>query len=318
MAEQPPYEHEDNYPEESGGHPLIATLICTALLLGGSATPATALANRAEVIGYIFMAGVFGLILWAIAYAITIKRSTTGWKVGTAIVLAVVGAFSGVLKVAGANQELRQDAAEVAQQMEGILNASDPTSARIVPGKGPIARTSAAILNAIIDDSRTFDQESESAGLDQVISFEGLTKTSPVLSRCDAVEALDARAQYYRDRWPAYMAAGRQVSDAAVRNGEIGAAAIDGFYEGMERGRPQLARKYALVAQAAKEAGAICRVLARRRWVMKDRTVLFDNDRDLAEANGHLSKVRAIAAEVQSLERQSRGNLQQSLPALKQ
>jgi len=92
-------------PVRSGGHPLIATAICLGLLLlslaGQSATPMD-LDGPASSAGFVFGGALFGAILWGIAFAITIRKASTRWKLGSLIVLAVLGGLIALNKVAKA------------------------------------------------------------------------------------------------------------------------------------------------------------------------------------------------------------------------
>jgi len=82
-------------PGRTGGRPLLATLICVGVLAlalaGQGTTRAEPSDDLAFSVGSVFGGAVFGAILWGIAYAITIRKASAGWKAGSLIVLAVLG-----------------------------------------------------------------------------------------------------------------------------------------------------------------------------------------------------------------------------------
>ena len=89
-------------PPRRAGRPLLATSICAGLLLlslaGRDETPMTA-EGTGELIGYVFGGAVFGMILWGIAFAITIRKASTRWKAGSLIALAVLGGLVALSRV---------------------------------------------------------------------------------------------------------------------------------------------------------------------------------------------------------------------------
>jgi hypothetical protein len=82
-------------PSRTGGRPLLATLICAGVLAlslaGQGTTPMESGGGSADSVGYILGGAVFGAILWGIAFAITIRKASTGWKAGSLVALAVLG-----------------------------------------------------------------------------------------------------------------------------------------------------------------------------------------------------------------------------------
>lgn len=92
-------------PARAGGHPLLATAICVGLLLlslaGQGAAQIAHEDGPAFSVGFVLGGALFGAILWGIAYAITIRKASPGWKAGSLIVLALLGGFVALAKVAG-------------------------------------------------------------------------------------------------------------------------------------------------------------------------------------------------------------------------
>jgi hypothetical protein len=93
-------------PAKAGGRPLIATLICVGVLAlslaGQSSTPMVPGSGPAFSGGFVIGGAVFGAILWSIAFAITIRKASTGWKAGSLILLAVLGGLVALARVTSA------------------------------------------------------------------------------------------------------------------------------------------------------------------------------------------------------------------------
>jgi hypothetical protein len=92
-------------PAKTGGRPLLATLICVGVLAlsfaGQSTTPMEA-GESASSTGFVLGGAVFGAILWGIAFAITIRKASTGWKAGSLIFLALLGGLVALARLASA------------------------------------------------------------------------------------------------------------------------------------------------------------------------------------------------------------------------
>lgn len=92
-------------PAKAGGRPLLATLICVgvlALSLAGQSTTPMEPGGPASSAGFVFGGAVFGAILWGIAFAITIRKASTGWKAGSLILLALLGGLVALARVTNA------------------------------------------------------------------------------------------------------------------------------------------------------------------------------------------------------------------------
>ena len=90
-------------PAKSGGHPLIGTLACVVVLgmalAGQGSTPVESDGGASDA-GYVVGGALFGLILWAIAFAITIRKASTRWKLGSLILVTLLGALVSFIDLA--------------------------------------------------------------------------------------------------------------------------------------------------------------------------------------------------------------------------
>lgn len=305
--------------EDYGGHPAVATAICAFVLLaavaGGSVTAPPR--NGAELFGEFLGGAAFGPILWGIAYAITIKRASPGWKVGSLIVLLLLSIVCSLAKIGARGAMLHDDAVAARQQLQGVM-ANGINGAPTTPGKdaGPLARMTSLTINMTLADAKSFDTDSKAAGLEQLLSFEGITRSSPLLDHCDRIAALTARAGEMEGRFPAYVAAGRKEGEAAVAAGTLDQASVDGYVDGAAKGKASFERQWTLVGQIATEAAGLCRLLARRHWRRgADGKILFP-PAELNEAQPRLARIQKASAEIEQIRAAARGNMQGELDTL--
>jgi hypothetical protein len=174
----------------------------------------------------------------------------------------------------------------------------------------------AALLNDVAADGSAFDDEAKSAGLAQVVGFEGLSTTSPVLSNCNRVAALADRARYYKSRIPAYLDHARSVGQAAAERGEISQNDVEDFVRGA-RGNESLGRQWDLLAEASTEGGALCRQLAQRNWVRTGSMIRFKSDSDVRLANTHLNRIKQLQSELMQLRAKARADTQSQVNQMK-
>ena len=307
---------------EYDGHPLLATVVCIILMffsLIGGAGRHEAHGSGAELAGYIMGGAVFAAMLWGIAYAITIRRASPGWKIGSLITLIIVGLLVAVLKVGVQNVAMHDDMAAARNQMSGVLS-NGVDAAPLAPGEeaGPLTRMMAMVINGSLADGKAFAAASAAAGLQQVSGFQGLTKASPVLDHCDKVAALAGLASEIGGHFPTYVATARKEGEAAIARGAATQEEVDGAVEGMNRNSGKFAHQWAVVAQFATDGGAMCRVLARRHWRMgADGKVLFTDNADLAQASALLARIRISGAEIERTRAEARAGVTQSMNALK-
>lgn len=302
--------------EEDGGHPIVATIAGVLFLLliasqGRGAPFGGGAESQAANMGYLFGSVATGAaIVWGIAYAITIRRASRAWKIASLIIIAIASLLSTAIRMGGRDAALASEAMDVTNQVQAMVESGKgPADVKFKAGSGPMSRMMAAMLNPQLADGAAFEKEMQAAGLVQVVSFEGLTRNSPVLDRCDGLDSLAARAGYYRSRWPRHMAAAFAVGQDAVRAGEMSSEAMRGFEEGVRKSSPNTDRQWELSQLSATEAAAICRVLARRNWDKPGNVVLFRNNADLAEFNRHGARIDSYAAESEQIRARGRSNV---------
>ena len=298
-----PEPDDSDWSDESHGHPLLATVIgAIALILTAFIPHVRAMLGGQHIIAYLIASTIGGgVIVWLVALAVTIRKSAIGWKIGSLVALTLVSACVTLVRL-GRGDITRQDAATVALQInQAMENADHPEDIKIAAGTGAGSRMNGAMMEAMIADRKAFEAETLRSGLRQVVAIEGLTGASPVLSHCGNIDALVARTEHYSNRFSAYQAAADAIGKKAVQDGEIAAGAVAAFDRGLAKTRSAFDRNWLLTGQIAGEAGDLCRVLAARRWVLQHGKLLFTNQADLDRANGHLSRINQISAELEAM-----------------
>ena len=321
MHEEASIIDENDDSPQAGGHPLAATVIgCVVAMLGllQNAEPRTIDAAGSGSLAY-FAGQVVGgavmltLVIWGIAYAITVRKASPRWKVASLLIIFVVGLLVSLIGRAGERgayaDRARGDMRDTAVILKQVTEAGDAVPKQVRSGEGPMSRMSAAVLNSVLAERHAFERDAERAGAAQVLSFEGLTRTSAVLDRCAGLDALAETARANGRRVSQHFAAARAIGDEAVRKGEVPAGAIDAFMDGATSAMPTYERQWQVNAEIMVEGAGICRTLARRQWSMSNGQVMFERDRDLQDVSARQARIRSYASEQESVNARSRAQL---------
>ncbi|WP_420136830.1 hypothetical protein [Sphingomonas sp.] len=289
------------------GSPATATAIIAFFLLAaaiGSGGEKTRISGAAERLGYVAGGVVLAILLWAIAYAITIKHASRPWKIGSFVLLALLGTLAPLARLGAGDMAVQADANATAGQFAAAMKekgAAQPI--RVDENASPFARLGAGTANRMLADSRAFNAEAEASGAPAVVALKGLDLDAPVLDHCDRIAALADRAATLGASFPQYVLRARADGNAAVAKGEISQRELDGFIEGFQEARPGFERQWKLLGQSATDGAALCHVLARRHW-KKDPSgdILFTDQGDVREANLILDRIRKTNAEVTAIQ----------------
>jgi len=280
--------------------PLIATAVAAGLLLFLAFAVPRGLDtghNDSSIIGGLVSGCLVGILLWGVAFGITIRRASGGLQVGTLLFTLAVGIVSQVTAISVAAHRISGDMATVARQYRAMGTGDQPPE-RVPEGTGPVSRISAVFMNGILLDRRTFDHEAERLGVLQILSHEGLSHSSPVLRRCADFEALAVRARTIGDSgWEGHFTEARRIADEAVRNSEMTGGDADSFFAGAAESRDTYRRQWALDAEMVEDAQELCDLFARRPWSARGIEILFPVATDLERARFHLERIRVNAAE---------------------
>ncbi len=287
----------------NGGRPLLATLIGTLVLLlplGASPSADHAPYDLPSRLGALTGFGLLALLVWGVCYAATIKRAATGWKIASLLILLLVGLFIGVIKIGQQGIARDDEEAKVLSARLKDLAAKDPASATFEPGAdaGPMTRLTAAMAEPILADARRLAAAQKAAGLDQLLSLEGVTQSSPLLDHCEQVAALVPMTTSTTARFPTYVEKARQAGDAIVAAGQASRHNVDSFIRGLASGQEKYVHQGTLAAQIAEGGAELCRILARRNWTRgDDGRINFTDNGDLAAAQGVQTRLGPVLAE---------------------
>jgi hypothetical protein len=284
------------------GHSLLATIVCVLLLLlsrCGGASSERGFYSNAEMMGVVVGGGLIGLVLWGIAYAITIRRASSRWKVASLCLLLSVGLWTGAANVAARKQAFDRDLAAsklLFQQAQG----RKPGTALVIPaGAGTLTRMAAASMNASLADIDRQVVAQRAAGLADILQLRVPRTSPPVLEDCARFDALMDNARAKRATDPLHIVAARAVADADVAAGKIDRSLTDNVLNGMKRNRYTVERRWDRLAAQAQTASQVCVILARRHWITtSDGAVAFTNQADVAAVNAVLRRLDAVPVTV--------------------
>lgn len=308
-------------PEE--GRPIVATVIGSVLVLlsagvstGPDATPPdpslTAAYRLGEILGGAIAAT---LIVWGIAYAITIRHASQRWKIASFLIILLFASLASMARIGGRAVATQEDMAVVAGQIEQAARTGQIPD-NVKAGDGPMGAMSAAYLNRVLAERRSYQSQQQATGAEKLLDFTTLTPDAPALRNCGSLAALAATARANAGRFEAHAAAARSAGDPFVARRALSEADRDDFLQGLRSTRGAYERSWALAADWAGEVGSLCRLLAARPWQREGGSVAFAADADVAAANRHLQRINALAAEAQRIERESRESTRQGLQSL--
>lgn len=134
-------------------HPVLAVLAgCAVLVLAAVIGPRLAPQQAYAVL--VGGGAALGVLLWAVAFGVTIRRSSIPWKLGSLAILAGAGAIAGLVAHGQYQTRARADASSFAEIEFG------PQGAPQLPGdastRGPISRLFAASLQADVLAQRDY------------------------------------------------------------------------------------------------------------------------------------------------------------------
>jgi hypothetical protein len=310
--------YPDQPPVAEEGRPILATVIGSLVVLltaGGPAGSGASSADPAEAAAYRlgeFVGGalVVALIVWGIAYAITIRRASRRWKIASFVILLLVSTLVSLVRIGAREVAKREDMAVVSRQIEQAMRGGE-APVTVEPGDGPMGAMSAAYLNRTLAERRSFQRRQQAAGTDAILDFAAVTPAAPALRNCGRFAELAAAARGNAGRFEAHAAAARSAGDPFVARGALSEADRDEFLQGLRSTRDTHVRYWEIAAEWAGEVNALCGLLAGRPWRREDGTVAFGTDADAAAANRHLARIDALVAQHVQLERANRERVAQ-------
>jgi hypothetical protein len=290
--------------DQPDGHPIIATIIGVVVIfigVGGNPRPPAA-GDLAALFG-----GVTGvaLLVWGVAFAITIRHASTGWKIGSFAILWVLCLLATSLSIRRAGVEaFRHDVAaltEVKITTDGKL---------VLPkdgGPGSFSHISMTYLKAMSDESAARDKALIALGFDRIADVRAIVREPALLRDCDRfsrarpiIDGASARMQGHSDKLMRDL-------DASDIPASIKVEMLRGI-EAEMAGRT-IAESNTLSRELLEEGGALCSVLARRHWRAQGRSFAFTNTTDLNSYNAHIVRWNDLSGRARRIQAEGRASM---------
>jgi hypothetical protein len=287
----------------TAGRPALTTAIAAALMvavtLGNHSVAATH--GQAQRLGYLLGGLIFGVIVWAVCYAITLRKASRRWQLLSLGLMMAIGVATAAAGLGTRHDGIRRDALETIDQVKQAMAAGQAGRIEAGADAGPMTRLTAVVGNMILADSNAFASASNAAGVPQMIWPAGLTPSSPLLDHCDRVAALPPRADALAARYPAYLDAARAEGGRLVAEGKLPQSELDGMIRGLAGQQESFHTQWTLAGQLAGGAGEICRIFARRHWRKgpKDE-VIFTDPADRAAMMAVRARLSSVMKEIEA------------------
>ncbi|HWI86510.1 MAG TPA: hypothetical protein VNT42_09340 [Sphingomonas sp.] len=203
------------------------------------------------------------------------------------------------------------------QDMQVVKSAADARkSIDVAAIQQPLMRITAAMTNAAVADTRAYDAELDATGVEKILTLEGLTPGSPVLDHCDKISFMVERANAMGGRYADYIALARKQGEIEIAAHQLQPIELAGFLDGMAKQRTGFEQRWAATAGLAREAAALCTVLARRHWRVGPSDVLEIEEPDLTEAQRLTESVQQAAQHLVALDQARNEEAKQQMEKL--
>ncbi len=245
---------------------------------------------------------VVALLVWAVAFLVTLRRAPIGWKIGSFFAMIVVGLVAGVVGIGTTITAMQDDVRAIA---EVKINQNFGLELPEGGARGPISKATFAYLKIVVDDAMKHRQALQALDYDAMTSPDALKQHDGLLSHCDQratvtpmIEAYYARRRAAFIKWQADLNA--IDMDENFRKGF--AAAGD-----RSHGRFDNLLQRAATNEHAQigELVAMCQILARHHWVEQFGRIAFTSPADLRDFNAHNRREQDLSAESSALMRES-------------
>ncbi|MBO9713969.1 hypothetical protein [Sphingomonas sp.] len=295
---------EDAFDGFDEGTPLVATLIGgAALVVIGLATPHVVGMPALRTLVFAMLG--LAVAVWAVAFALTIRKSTVPWKAGSLALLLVIAFASATGAFALNRGNFRTDASTIAEMELMPAGALQfPAGAR---DRGPISRLLVESHQATQNDHRKFAEDSARLGIDALKSPYLLTLHPEILSNCPAIGALKPKLAEVKRKEGERLAAYLKAVDALGEPEDV--------KHGLRQAMAPAETPEALAALAAKSAENIdatqqmCELLARKTWYNNFAYFGFRNAADMAAFNALVKRLNAIEADLAKANRDGRARV---------
>lgn len=267
--------------ERSDGRPwlamaagTIAVLVVTIVAM--NLVPVEIATHGASALGAVTL---LAAIVWGVAWFLTLRDATTGWKIGVGAVIWGMALLTVAGAIAWSNIAVRIDVAD-ARRLRIDANG-DPY---MPPGMrpGPITRTMFDFLHDMTSEQHKRRAEFQVMGMDRLHDAWMVSNTPGILKDCGRFARIEPEIAASDRRIEAairhvHVRLGDVVHDEALR-----AELIKGFDKGVDGNRDNMRRSSALERRQLELGGALCGFLASHRWKAQGNQFMFFSRSDLA------------------------------------
>ena len=282
--------------------PLAATIVGAIVILIVSVMLNSFASHRHMLVTTLGAGTVVALLVWGVAFLVTLRRAPIGWKIGSFFAMVVVGLIAGVIGIGTAITALQDDMRAIA---EIKVNANSGLEFPEGGARGPISKAAFVYFKTVVDDALKHRTALKGLGYEAMTSADALRKNPQLLSHCDQRATVTPMIEdYYARRRTAY---GKFRAD-------LGAVDIDeNFRKGLIDGVDKAQKEHGDLLQRAAtnehaqigELVAMCEILARHHWVEQFGTIAFTSPADLRDFRAHGQRENDLAAEERELMRES-------------
>ncbi len=282
--------------------PLAATAVGAVVVLIVAILINTQVSHRDLFATPLGVGTLVALVVWGIAFLVTIRHAVVGWKIGSFLILLVTGLVAGVIGIGTAIGAMQSD-------LRALSEISlDPQGGVVLPpggARGPISKLSFAYFKQVSDDARAHTAALRALGYDDLARPDTVLRNHDLLAHCDKRATVVPMIEAYYTR-----------REAAVRKYRADLQHLDindNFRKGLATGMDEVQREHGdMLRRAATneeaqigELTTLCQILARRRWHEQFGQFGFTNAGDLAEYRAHSQRANELTDEGNRLLRES-------------
>jgi len=290
--------------DKPDGHPIVATIVgAVAILMGVGGNPRPPAAGDLPTI----LGGVTGvtLLVWGIAFAITIRRASLGWKIGSFAILWVLCLLATLGSIGRrVDQATRKD-------MAGITEIRiDKNNKLVLPesaNRGPISQIMLTFFRSINEEAEARDRALLALGIDRIADARAIASDPKLLRNCGRFAAARPLVEGTRTRFQRHVA--KLTND--INAGDFDANVKGGILEGLNT--KGLERKLdlgtGLSLEQLDEAVSLCTVLAKRHWQLNGGSFVFSSNADMESYNKHVVRWNALLSQAQTIQAEGRASM---------
>ncbi|MGN6820170.1 MAG: hypothetical protein ACTHJR_16010 [Sphingomonas sp.] len=251
---------------------------------------------------------VLAAAVWGVAWFLTLRDATPGWRIGVGAVLWGVALLTVAGAIGYANLAVRIDIANV-RRIRIDVNG-DP---HLPPGNpGPVTQTMFDFIHTITSEQHQRLATFQVMGMDRLNDALAVTNTPGMLKDCGRFTRVA----------PEITASDQRVADAVrrvherlaavVRDESLRAALIKDFDKGLDTGRAAMRQSSALQRRQLELGSKLCTFLATHHWRPQGSHFMFYSGSDLAGFDASTRAWNDAVEEQNALSAQARRKMAES------